>query len=322
MNEIKISIIVPVYKVEEYLSKCINSILKQTFDEFELILVDDGSPDRCGEICDNYAKQDKRIKVIHKNNEGLSAARNSGINIAKGKYIAFVDSDDYINERMYEILYSNALKYDSDITICKYKEVLEDSIIDKNIKLQLNKEILEFNNVQALNELYKEDTLQFTVAWNKLYKRNIFSDLRYDYGMIHEDEFIIHKLLYKSQKTIYIPVELYYYFQRENSIMKSNFNIKRLDIIYALNYRAKFFKEKGLQELEYKAQKIYIYYFFKFYYKVKNELIGYDIELDKIRAMFVNSIKYIIRNPKLSLKEKISCIIFVISPNLHEHIVI
>ena len=114
----KISIIVPVYKVERYLENCIESIINQTFKDFELILVDDGSPDRCGLICDNYAKKDERIKVIHKKNEGLSAARNSGIQIAKGEYIAFVDSDDCINKNMYETLYDTAIENKSDIVVC------------------------------------------------------------------------------------------------------------------------------------------------------------------------------------------------------------
>ena len=111
----KISIIVPIYNVEKYLDKCVSSILNQTFTDFELLLVDDGSPDRCGEMCDEYAKKDSRVKVIHRKNGGLSAARNSGIDAACGKYIGFIDSDDYIEENMYEHLYDVITKYDADI---------------------------------------------------------------------------------------------------------------------------------------------------------------------------------------------------------------
>ena len=128
----KVSIIVPIYKVEKYLNRCIDSILNQTYKNIEVILVDDGSPDRCGAICDNYSKIDKRIKVIHKKNEGLAEARNAGIKIATGEYISFVDSDDFINKNMYKVLYENAIKYDADISMCQFKYIYPDDMIDES----------------------------------------------------------------------------------------------------------------------------------------------------------------------------------------------
>lgn len=131
----KISIIVPIYNVEKYIEKCIQSILNQTFSDFELILVNDGSTDSCGEICDKYKKLDDRIIVIHKVNGGLSSARNAGIDIARGEYIGFIDSDDYIHEKMYEILYNNAITYNSDIVICKKEMFMKKRKMNKIIKL-------------------------------------------------------------------------------------------------------------------------------------------------------------------------------------------
>ncbi|MFZ3577233.1 glycosyltransferase family 2 protein, partial [Virgibacillus sp. DJP39] len=134
----KLSIIVPVYKVEQYLAKCIDSILNQTYKDFELILVNDGSPDNCSDICDSYMKKDNRIKVIHKANGGLSSARNAGIQIARGEYIGFVDSDDFIHRRMYEVLYKNAFKYLSDIVVCDYSQVQEgEKYIEKEINFEI-----------------------------------------------------------------------------------------------------------------------------------------------------------------------------------------
>ena len=262
----KISIIVPVYKVEKYIERCINSILNQTFTDFELILVDDGSPDRCGAICDNYSKIDKRIKVIHKKNEGLSEARNVGIKVSTGEYIAFVDSDDFINKNMYKVLYENAIKYEADISMCQFKYIYPDDVIDESLEIY-SKEVLIYNNTQALEMLYKEKKLQFIVAWNKLYKKELFCDISYDYGKIHEDEFIIHELIYKSNIITFSLEEMYYYLQREGSIMKSNFNEKNLDILDALINRMNFFKVNNLDELYFKTQNDYIYFFFDYYLK-------------------------------------------------------
>lgn len=131
MEEGKISVIVPIYKVENYLNRCVESIRKQTYRNLEIILVDDGSPDACGEMCDRYAQEDSRIRVIHKENGGLSDARNAGIEVATGEYIAFVDSDDWIDDKMYEVLYSTLLKYNADIAECSYRNLYADCIVEE-----------------------------------------------------------------------------------------------------------------------------------------------------------------------------------------------
>lgn len=173
----KISIIVPVYNVEKYLERCLDSILSQSFNAFELILVNDGSTDNSYKICEKYSYNDKRIKLINKENGGLSSARNAGIEASQGEYIGFIDSDDYIDKFMYEILYNYAEKNKSDIVICKYKKV--DANFGMNENLNYNVEEINYSNFQALNQLYEENNIEFVVMWNKLYKRSLFDNIKF-----------------------------------------------------------------------------------------------------------------------------------------------
>lgn len=211
-----ISVIVPIYKVEDYLAKCIESIQKQSFKDLEIILVDDGSPDRCGEICDRYKQQDGRIKVIHKQNGGLSDARNAGIDVAEGEYISFIDSDDYIHPQMMEILYNILQEAEADISVCEFKQVSEQEDIDfayilKPVKTE------KAEGQQVMNQLQHKNLIT-VVAWNKLYRAKLFENNRYKKGMIHEDEFMIHHLLHECNCIVYTKEPLYFYIQRKNSI--------------------------------------------------------------------------------------------------------
>lgn len=312
MSKPLLSIIVPVYNVEKYIERCIKSILNQSFTNFELILVDDGSPDNCGKICDEYKNKDKRIKVIHKKNGGLSDARNAGIEIAKGEYIAFVDSDDFINKYMYEILYKNEKKLDADISICNFKMVCENDRIDENILIS-SEDVKVYDRNEALNKLYGNENLQFIVAWNKIYKKELFLNIRYEYGKCHEDEFIIHKLIYKSNKVVSCSEKLYYYFENDSSIMRRKFNVNRVDVIEAMEKRMSFFREKALIELEYKTQNMFLYYFFPYYHKVKMELKDSNC-LKKMKKQFKRNYKYLLRNPNYNLKVKIFWFIFIVNP--------
>lgn len=241
-----ISIIVPIYKVEKYLDRCINSILNQTFKDFELILVDDGSPDRCGDICEKYAKKDKRIKVIHKENGGLSDARNAGLDIATGKFIGFIDSDDFIHKDMYMVLYDAIIKSKSDISQCKFKYFSKEDELNKNIINDRKYEI--YNNINAIEEIIDNKNLN-TNVWNKLYKRELFNDIRFPKGKIHEDEFVTYKVFYRAKTVSYVNKELYYYFSNDTGIMK-NLNINsKFDWIEAIEERNEFLlsiKEKSL----------------------------------------------------------------------------
>ena len=210
----EISIIVLVYNVEQYLENCIESILNQTFKDFELILVDDGSTDNSGKICDIYEKKDTRIKVIHKNNGGLSSARNTGLDIACGKYIGFVDSDDSIHPKMYEVLYNLIKNHKSDISCCNYKRTYDISCKEHE-ELNLN-EVIEMSNIEAIEKLYdKEIGVRLVIACNKLYCKSLFDKIHYKVGRLHEDEFMAHRILYNSKKITYVDNELYYYLQEK-----------------------------------------------------------------------------------------------------------
>lgn len=241
-----ISIIVPIYNVESYLERCIESILNQSFKEFELILVNDGSTDSCKDICNEYKKRDSRIVVVNKKNEGVSSARNLGLDLAKGEYIGFIDPDDFINKDMYKILFDTIQANNSDMVICDYYKVNEDDI-NKFRNLKCNCENIEVKN---LNKLESIDNLfltgeKFIFAWNKLYKRELFNDLRYEKGRIYEDEYLAHRILYKCNKVSIIEAKIYYYVQRKGSLINSPFTVRRFDKVYAIKDRVDFLREKN-----------------------------------------------------------------------------
>mgnify|MGYP004532818717 CR=1 FL=1 len=313
--EPEISIIVPVYKVEKYLERCINSVLIQTFDNFELILVDDGSPDKCGEICDKYAKLDSRIKVIHKKNGGLSSARNVGLDVAKGKYIGFVDSDDYINKYMFQKLYENIIQNNADISMCDYEEIVKDTIVI--YKENKNTKKLVLNSIEALENIYKEKGWIYVIACNKLYKKSIFDNLRFPVGKIHEDEMIAHEILYKANKIVFEDEKLYYYLQHDNSIMGKSYNIKRLDIIDAMRERAEFFYKKNLMQLQYKAEYEYLKTFFKLYYKFIYNGPEWDLRFKSLKKGYNSIFFRVLKNPQYNFKEKVMLFVFYISPNMY-----
>ena len=184
MNELLISIIVPIYNIDNYVSKCIESILSQTHSNIEVILIDDGSTDKSSNICDYYSKKDARIVAIHKKNGGLSSARNTGLDIAKGKYIGFVDGDDYIEPNMYEELLNNIHEHQSDIAICNYNDIKNNKKYTNYFDNELEKTPIEGKN--KFDILYKN--YNFVIcSWNKLYKKEIFNNLRFPENKIFEE---------------------------------------------------------------------------------------------------------------------------------------
>lgn len=227
-----ISIIVPIYKVEKYLKKCIESILKQTYKNIEIILVDDGSLDNCGKICDYYKQMDKRIKVIHKNNGGLSEARNYGIREARGDYLLFVDSDDFIAENICEILINNINKYSADMAICNFYYVFENKKAIKN-EMSSKKDVQVLEKENIIREYFLNYSVDLNVAWNKLYKKDIFKGknaILFPVGKLHEDTYIMYKIYYNLNRLVRINKPLYYYRQRNDSII-SSFSIKNVEDI-------------------------------------------------------------------------------------------
>lgn len=222
-----ISIIVPVYKVEKYLKRCIDTIINQTYKNLEIILVDDGSPDNSGNICDEYAKKDGRIKVIHKENGGQSSARNAGLDIAKGEYIGFVDSDDYIDEEMYEKLIKIALDTDADIVECECRAGKSDnfSVFGKNTRTM---EI--YNNIESLEKFYFGEQINgiANMVWDKLYKRYLFDKIRFLDGYNRgEDANITPKLLYSSKKIVKYNYNYYNYCVESPDSSSLSENIKK-----------------------------------------------------------------------------------------------
>lgn len=219
-----LSIIVPVYDVERYLPKCIDSILAQTFTDFELILVEDGSPDDCPALCDAAAAKDTRIRVIHQKNGGLSAARNAGLDAARGEWIGFVDSDDYIAPEMYEALYHAVQSTGADLALCDYAEVDETGAPCPPMHISLAEQV--FTGQELLKNA--TDTM-IQPAWNKLYRRAIFAQLRYPEGKLNEDLFLIPEVCLQIQKAVVVPKALYYYVQRGGSIMSGNKTLRHFD---------------------------------------------------------------------------------------------
>ena len=219
-----LSIIVPVYKVENYLQKCIDSILAQTFTDFELILVEDGSPDNCPALCDAAAAKDARVRVIHQKNGGLSAARNAGLDVARGAWIGFVDSDDYIAPEMYEALYQAVQSTGADLALCDYAEVDEAGAPCQSMHVSLSG--VELTGQELLK---RASGLMVQLAWNKLYRRAIFAQLRYPEGKLNEDLFLIPDICLQTTKAVVVPEVLYYYLQRSGSIMGKSKTLRHYD---------------------------------------------------------------------------------------------
>lgn len=239
-----VSIIVPIYKVESYLRKCLNSIINQTYSYLEIILVDDGSPDKCPQICDEYAAKDKRIAVIHKKNGGLSDARNVGLDICKGEYISFIDSDDWIAPQYIERLLYNVQNKKVDIAIGQFQKVFLNNENKKNENDNPADSIEVLDNKEAVKRLFSNDEIYFVIACGKLYKKTLFNTIRYPVGKIHEDEYTTYKILYKSSSVAYLHEKLYFYLQRPQSIM-SNVTSNSLRVLDARVERYQYFKDNN-----------------------------------------------------------------------------
>ena len=240
MPEELISIIIPVYNVENYLDRCIKSVLSQTYSEIEILLVDDGSTDSSGELCDQYAGISTRVKVIHKENGGLSSARNAGMKAAAGNIISFIDSDDWIDSRFLEILYEELISNHAEIAGCRYIKTSEDNLLDNTITVQNQKDFSRriYSRDQAMSSLIRDSIKQ--VVWNKIYRKEIIADIAFEEGKCHEDVFWSYQAFARINIYTEITYKGYYYFQRNNSIMGEGYSLKRLDAVEAKCRRQKF----------------------------------------------------------------------------------
>ena len=235
-----ISVIVPVYKVEKYLDKCIESIVNQTYKNLEIILVDDGSPDNCGAMCDEWAEKDGRIKVIHKKNGGLSDARNAGMAVATGEWIGFVDSDDWIEPQMYQYLHEAITTTDSDIAECGAKRIWMDGKPEQELRA-VNMDCV-FEQEAAMMALITSHGLVQTV-WNKLYRRSLTDGIGFMKGYIHEDEFWTWQAVARARRVVAVKESCYCYLQRDNSIMGAGFSEKGLLVVQAKTKRQRYLEE-------------------------------------------------------------------------------
>ena len=241
----RLSIIVPVYKVEKYIHKCVDSILNQTFTDFELILVDDGSPDNCGRICDEYTEKDSRVRVIHKENGGLSDARNYGIDAAEGSILGFVDSDDDIDHNMYKSMIEYMDSNDLDI-VCADTYVIKNN--KKKFKPRYPKDKIFYNKDGVIEIL--DGTLD-NAAWNKIYRRSVVGDVRYPKGRIYEDVATTYKFMYAANRIGYMCRPFYNYYKRQGSIVASSFNSKsRYDCFLGYKERLAYAIDKELDCVE------------------------------------------------------------------------
>lgn len=252
MNDNLISIIVPIYNVEKYLNQCIQSIVKQTYKNLEIILIDDGSTDKSPELCDEWATNDKRIKVIHQKNQGAAMAKNQGLESATGELIAFVDSDDCIKIDMYERLYKLLKEKQCDIVECGY-QCFENNITDEKI----TKNRLEICNNEKAIEYLIDNSLMKQVVWNKLYRKEVIGDIRFPKGRYIDDEFWTYKVLNEATRVCITNEKMYYYRQHNSSIMGRQYNVKRLDAVDAFEERMVYIK-KNQPKLKNKATLSYI----------------------------------------------------------------
>lgn len=241
-----ISIIVPIYKVEAYLERCVESLRAQTYVNLEIILVDDGSPDKCPDICDAYAGKDERIRVIHQKNAGLSGARNAGIDLAEGEYLAFVDSDDYVAPDFIRSLYEILKETGCAIGQCRFAYVQGEPL-----KSEPGSSFRIYRGESLMEQLYgpEEEATFFVVAWNKLYRRELFEQIRYPLGRIHEDEATTYRLFHEGKKLAFLDRALYGYNTENAGSITSGFSEKRLQWLDAHEERAAFLETNGYERL-------------------------------------------------------------------------
>lgn len=328
----RVSVIIPIYKVEPYLKRAVDSVRRQSYSDLEIILVDDGSPDRCGAICDDYAQKDSRIKVIHKENGGLSDARNAGLDAASGEYIAFVDSDDYIAENFVETLLKELQKNDADVAMCSYgvtsSEQMDDSVFTGTAESpegsaaddghERNGSVEICDRHDLLSNLYDanhRDATYFIVSWNKIYKASLWEGIRFPKGKIHEDEATTYRIYDRAVRGVYIHRPLYGYFSAPESITRSKFSIKRLDWMDALDRRIAFFENQGDEEQVSYAMRARADAAIHYYYPLKEHLPGEKAQRKRLKGYVRDQLKG--AKEGQSATKRLGYGLFLLSPALY-----
>lgn len=310
----KISIIIPIYNVEKYLKKCIDSLIQQTYENIEIILVDDGSTDNSGRICDCYALNDNRIKVVHQKNGGVSSARNTGLRHSTGNYIGFVDPDDWIDKNMYERMLEVLKNNNSSISMCSYIYEYGDSKLN-----ELKPDLVEQNlsSDELISKLFVPNSYYYTILCNKLYKANLWNGIKFPEGYVHEDEAVIHIIYDRCDQMSTISNEYYHYRMVNTSITHTNDQIRRIDFANALSLRLNYFyQRKRFDYCEKMLDEIL--------YLTLNGFITKQLDkvsLHKIKKIIKSNFLKIIKEKKYSTKFKMSILICCFSPHLYGRII-
>lgn len=314
-----ISVIVPVYNVEAYVERSLKSIQNQSYKDLEIIIVDDGSTDRSGEMCDEIAKSDKRMKVIHQKNAGTSAARNRALQDATGEYISFVDSDDYIAENYFEVLYENIIKYNAQVSVCSYLYIWEKNRFGLNLKRNNDNKSYCCTGREASEKIVKYSQRRMITPWGKLFHSSLKEKFFFPVGRRYEDEFILYRVFYETDKVVIANIPLYFYVQRSSSFMNIGFSEQIYDKLTALEEAIKYFEEHRDEDLREAAISRYIQniqiYWYRVHFFMKNRK---DLE------------KRLLQEHKQSIKEynvgirsingfinKIAFAVFYISPMIY-----
>ncbi len=296
-----ISVIVPVFNIRNYIEKCVKSIISQTYDNIEIILVDDGSTDGSGLICDTLAKIDNRIRVVHKSNGGLSDARNIGIDLCSGSYVTLVDGDDMISDEYVQKLFNIITKTNADIAICKHIDFFN----QEYLKQKSTNKFKIFSSEEAIKEIITNGSFT-TSAWGKLYRRDLFKDLKYPKGRIFEDLPVTWRLFKRSNRIVYTSSQEYFYRQNPSSIMNSKFNIRNLDIIEAHKSLISGLSDSYPNLIKYAKARLGIYSGIQLYKALKSGYLKKD-DLLKLKLSISNNLYFALQSNYL-LKFKIFCL--------------
>ncbi len=306
-----VSVIIPVYKAEIYLNSCIESVINQTYKNLEIILINDESPDKSGDICDEYQKEDSRVRVIHQENQGTSGARNTGLSIAKGEYICFLDCDDFANIYLIETLLSICEEKDVKMAISSFLEAEYDDKFELNTKIPKRHSIEVINPITYIERLCTSMQVLYVVPWAKLYHKSVYEGIEFPQGALNEDDCVIDSVIYKAEKIAVEYTPLMYY--RKNPNSQSRLGIQSEKWLKSVPYKEKRMKtleERGEFEVLYKVQRLFFY----------DLLIEASKDLDKTtREQFISIAKKtyisILKNPKNSKKELITMLKWILNPN-------
>lgn len=251
-----VSVIIPIYGVEPYLERCVRSVVDQTYRDLEIILVDDGGKDRCPAMCDAWAERDSRVRVIHKTNGGLSSARNAGLDVAAGEFIAFVDGDDYVEPDYIAVMADAVRDTQADLAMCSVfhedadgRAIAQTAPVWRKEYAPVTDARRTYPGLDCLRQRGDENGMDDVVAWNKLYRRSLWKGIRYPLGKIHEDEFVTYRILGRVRIAVLLPERLYHYIERDASIMHSEYSLRSLDLIEALIGKVSFLLDAGAVDL-------------------------------------------------------------------------